>query len=83
MTDHNYITENPHDPTLGKAELLEEWRYRDQDLRLLGKALESKNGEKYPLADNAIYIDVTQSPLRHVYFIHRYLKDCTAAKYFF
>lgn len=83
LSDNIYITVNKHDPTLGKAELYEEWRYWDKGLRLLGKALVSKNGVEYALADNAKYIDLTKSPLRHVYYIHRYLKKSPAAKSFY
>ena len=32
---------------------------------------------------NAIYIDVTPAPLRHVYNLHRYLNNSSAVKYFY
>lgn len=83
LSEHIYITVNRHDPTLGKAEIHEEWRLEDGSLRMLGKALTGKNGEEYALAENAKYIDLTMSPLRHVYYLHRYLKKSPAAKEFF
>jgi hypothetical protein len=83
LSDHIYITVNGHDPTLGKAELHEAFRHSDRGLRLLGKAVVSKDGVEYALARNAKYIDLTKSPLRHVYYLHRYLNDSPVAKSFF
>lgn len=83
LSDNIYITVNKHDPTLGKAELYEEWRYWDKGWRLLGKSLVSKQGEEYSLADNTAYIDVTEAPFRHVYYLHRYLKKSPPAKAFY
>lgn len=83
LSDHIYIVINQHDPTLGKAEMYEEWRYRDKGWRLLGKALVSKDGVEYALADNSTYIDVSRFPLRHVYYLHRYLKKSPAVKSFY
>lgn len=78
-----YVTVNKFDPTLGKAELFHGWQHKDFTRRLLGKALTSKNGVDYELADNAKYIDFAESDLRHVYYLHRYLGKSTVAKHFF
>lgn len=83
MSENIFITVNQNDPTLGKAELHEEWRYGGHGFSRLGKRLTGKNGLASPLAQNATYIDVTRAPLRHVYYLHRYLQDCSAVKYFF
>lgn len=83
FAEHVYITINQADPTLGKAEFYEEFRSRDMKFRLLGKSLASKKGVDYSLADNAKYIDLTRLSLRHVYYIHRYLKDKPALKFFY
>lgn len=83
MSDNIYITVNLHDPTLGKAELHEELDHGGVDQSRLGKRLASKDGIHTVLASNAKYVDVTASSLRHVYYLHRYLKKEVAVKYFF
>lgn len=83
MSNNIYVTVNLHDPTLGKAELHEEFDHDQKDQSRLGKRLISKNGVKVALANNAKYVDVTASDLRHVYYLHRYLKREPAVKYFF
>lgn len=78
-----YITVNGQDPTLGKAEMHQGWKTGDKSMRLLGKSLESKDRKPYPLADNAQYIDISAAELRHVYYLHRYLRKSNVVKSFF
>lgn len=83
FSDNIYITVNQHDPTLGQAEFHEAWRYRDSEWCLLGKSLVSKDGKNYALACNAKYVYLAKSPLRHVYYLHRYLKDSPVVKLYY
>lgn len=83
MSENIYITVNLQDPTLGKAELLEEWKYGGSGWSRLGKRLTSKDGVEIELAKNAIYVDIADCGFRHVYYLHRYLSRNSSVKLFF
>lgn len=76
ISDNVYITINEEDPMLGPAGAKESGRR-------LGKGLESRSGQEFALAQNAIYVDLTESSLGHRYYIHRDLVNKPVAKAFF
>lgn len=76
LSDNIYITVNQDDPILGKAGI-------KMKGRRLGKGLENRQGDKFGLADNAKYIDLTESSLGHRYYLYRNLKERPVAKSFF
>ncbi len=74
--DNIYVTVNKDDTMLGKAGI-------KMKQRRLGKGLQNRDGVEFKLADNAKYIDLTESALGHQYYIHRELEDRPLAKKFF
>ncbi|MCP4409635.1 MAG: alpha/beta hydrolase [Gammaproteobacteria bacterium] len=76
LSDHIYITVNTDDSMLGRAGI-------KTNARRLGKGLQNRAGVDFELASNAKYIDLTESTLRHRYYIHKELTDRPVAKAFF
>ncbi|VAW69278.1 hypothetical protein MNBD_GAMMA09-3716 [hydrothermal vent metagenome] len=76
LSENIYITVNNDDPVLGPAGA-------KLNGRRLGKGLSNSNNIEFELADNANYIDVTNTGVNHRYYIYPGMKNSTAIKFFF
>ncbi len=76
LSDKIYITVNNNDHMLGRAGI-------KMKRRMLGKWLQTRDGNTFKLAQNAKYVDLTGASLRHHYYLHKDLKKTPEAKSFF